>query len=762
MILFVSASSSAEEIDFERDVRPILSDNCYKCHGPDTSARSSELRFDSREGAFVELDGTKAIVPGDVAASELITRIESNDPDTIMPPSDSGRTLSAKQIDLLKRWVADGAKWPESTHWSYIRPQRPKLPQLDNDPTYRDSSNGIDPFVQHRLQVEGMSSSPPANPSTLLRRVTLALTGLPPTTDEMDTFENDDAPDAYDRVVDRLLASPRYGEHMAGPWLDAARYADTDGYQNDRIRYMWRWRDWVVHALNANMPFDQFTIEQLAGDMLPDATLMQQIASGFNRNHRINSEGGAIAAEFHVENVVDRADTTATVWLGLTAGCARCHDHKYDAISQREYYQFYAWFNNIDEWGMGPNNGNSPPYIKVPEEWPHVGKTAALKPLPYEILTQQTSVLRPTPGEPETAMVMHELDKAKRRPTYLLNRGQYDQPDKSAELSPGIPATLGNYPNDMPQNRLGLANWLVSRSNPLTARVITNRYWQMFFGIGLVATSENFGVQGERPTHPQLLDWLATEFMDTEWDAKRMHRTILTSSTWKQNSKVDDDIEQRDPNNRLLSHGPRRRLSGQAIRDQALALSGLLVEEIGGESVKPYMPPGIWKSISNNKYTQDKGSKLFRRSLYTYWRRTVPPPTMLTFNSADREMCTVRKDAVTTPLQALTLMNNVTFVEASRKLAERIMAEYHPERQDRIQSAFRTVTGRRPTDAESRMMSRALAHFVKTFRADRKAAAELLKVGESNRSREQSVGALAAWTMLCSTILNLDEAITID
>lgn len=749
--------AAEERVDFHREIRPILADVCYQCHGPDDAARQSELRLDKKESTFADLGGYRAIVPGKPDASELIRRITSDDDALRMPPPGSSRELTRDQIAKLTRWIAEGADWPDSGHWAFIPPRRPALPAVKDASWPR---NPIDHFILARLEREGLAPADQADRTTLIRRVTLDLTGLPPTLDEIDAFLADNAPDAYERLVDRLLASPRYGEHMALPWLEAARYADTDGYQNDRLRYMWIWRDWVIRALNANMPFDQFTIEQLAGDLLPDRTLYQQIATGFNRNHRINSEAGSIPAEFHVEYVVDRVNTTGTIWLGLTIRCARCHDHKYDPISQREYYQLFAYFNNVAEWGLGPNNGNSPPFIPVPKSWPNLAanERKAIVPKPFKLKTSQGAVQRPNPGGPETVMVMHERDDP--RPTYLLERGAYDQPDKSEVLAPGVPQSLGRIPDGFPSNRLGLARWLVDPSNPLTARVIVNRYWQLFFGTGLVKTSENFGIQGESPSHPQLLDWLATEFLRREWNVKAMHRLIVTSATYRQSSRASAELQERDPENRLLARGSRLRLTGHALRDQALAISGLLIEEIGGPPVKPYMPPGLWKSISNNKYKQDHGKKLYRRSLYTYWRRTIPPPTMQTFGAALRETCIVRRSQSTTPLQALTLMNNITFVEASRCLAERMMLEGGSDPRTRLAYGFRAATGRLPNDGETEVLVAAFDSFLARFQLDPAAAKELLGVGESAADPQRDPAELAAFAMAAGTILNLDETIT--
>ena len=742
-----------QDVDFDRDVRPLLADKCYHCHGPDASQRDSDLRLDDRQQVFDIQDGAGVVVPGDPARSSLLQRITAEDADERMPPADAARQLTADEIDILRRWIRQGASW--STHWAYKPPQRPRLPAVQDQ---QWPLNAVDYFVLAKLESLQLTPSEPADKATLLRRVTLDLTGLPPTPDEMEAFLRDAHPDAYQRVVERLLASPRYGEHMAVPWLDAARYADTDGYQNDRLRYMWVWRDWVIQALNAGLPFDEFTIQQLAGDMLPEATIYEQIATGFCRNHRINSEGGSIPAEWAVEYVADRVETLGTVWLGLTLNCARCHDHKYDPVTQHDFYRLFAYFNNVPEWGLGPNNGNSPPFIPIPDNWPHLStdQQRLITPAPYTLKTTQTSVVRPNPGGPNTVMVMREQPEP--RPAYVLRRGLYNQPDKSESLSPGVPTSLGELPEG--GDRLALARWLVSPQHPLTARVVANRQWQHLFGAGIVRTSENFGVQGEPPSHPQLLDWLARELIHSRWDVKRLHRLIVTSAAYRQSSRVSDELLAADPANRLLARGARHRLPAHVIRDQALAVSGLMCTPVGGPSVKPYMPPGIWKSISNAKYVQDHGAKLYRRSLYTYWRRTVPPPTMTTFNAAEREVCTVRKDRTNSPLQALTLMNNVLFVEASRMLAERMMTEGGEAPRDQLAYGFRLAAGRQPSPAELSWLEQARDAFGDHYAHREPSARQLLSVGEHPRRKSLNTVEWAAMTMTASAILNLDEVVT--
>ena len=739
----------AEDLSFTQDIRPLLSDACFHCHGPDGQAREAKLRLDDRSAAF------KA---GVLTNGEMIERLLSDDPDERMPPPSSKRILRPEDRAKLVQWLKAGADWPEDDrHWAFVPPEKPLAPQVKNK---KWAKGKIDRFILARLEKEGLKPSPEADKHTLLRRVTFDLTGLPPSPEEIDAFVADESENAYEKVVDRLLSSPHYGEQVASYWLDAARYADTDGYQNDRIRYMWVWRDWVIRALNDNMPFDRFILEQMAGDLLPDRNFMTQVASGYNRNHRINSEGGSIPDEWIVEYVADRVETLGTTFLGLTMNCARCHDHKYDAVSQKDFYSLFAFFNGIDEAGLGPNNGNSPPFIPVPKSWPDLkpGENKFVVPEKMKIKVAQTSVPRPQPGGANTVMVMHELPKP--RPTYLLERGQYERPDKSQPLQPAVPKIIGGWKKQWPKNRIGLANWLTDPEHPLTARVTVNRLWQRLFGLGLVKTSENFGVQGEHPSHPELLDWLAKEFIGGGWDLKATYKMLVTSAAYRQSSVSRSDS---DPDNRLLSRGPRRRLPAYAIRDSALVSAGLLVPEIGGPSVRPYMPPRIWRSISNNTYKQDKGDKLYRRSLYTYWRRTIPPPTMLTFNAAEREVCIVRKDQTITPLQALTLMNNVTFVESARHLAERILKQSDlANEEERITYAFKAILSRPPSSRELALLKEDFLHHEEIFSKNPQAVGQLLKVGEKPNDPKLPSATLAAYAMVASTIFNLDEAISLN
>jgi hypothetical protein len=754
--IFTFYGKADEKISFNDQILPILSDKCFFCHGPDEKKRKGKLRLDTFEGAIKIKKGKSAVVPGSPEKSQLLFRILHDDEDEIMPPPDSDLRLTSKEKKLIEQWIKEGAGW--ETHWAFNPVQKQNIPQIAEK-----TGNGIDNFVFKRLAKESMTFSPETDPNTLIRRLSLDLTGLPPTPEQVDNFLNDKSKNAYGKVVDRLLKSNDYAEHMSSWWLDGARYADTDGYQNDRYRYHHVWRDWVIQSFQSNQPFDQFVIEQLAGDMLPNATLKQQIATGFGRNHRINSEAGSIPEEWQTEYVADRVDTFGTLFLGMTMGCARCHDHKYDPITQKDYYQLFAFFNNVPEFGTGPNNGNSPPYIKIPKSWPKLKAEENKLIVPAALKWQKDGkfaggVRRPVPGKPDTLMVMHEMKKP--RDTYLLERGVYNMPDKSEKLSPSVPAILDTVPGLKPKNRLELAKWLTHSKNPLFARVMVNRIWQQYFGTGFIATSENLGTQGERPSHPELLDWLATEFINSNWNLHHLHKLIVTSRTYKQSSVMTPESVEKDPKNRLMARGARFRLHAFSIRDQALIASGLLTRKIGGPSTKPYMPKNIWKAFSNNKYVQDKGDKLYRRSLYTYWRRTIPPPTMMNFNAAEREVCEVRKDKTNTPLQALTLMNNITFIEAARFLAERTLKEGGQSVKEQINYAYRLSLGRNASANELQVMMEGFKFFKSDFAQRTGEAHKLLQIGEKPRDKNLDITTHAAMTMLASSILNLDEMIT--
>ena len=804
VLLCFSSALSAAAIDFSRDIQPILSDKCYFCHGPDAKERKGDLRLDVEKEAKAVRDGVTAIRPGKSHESSLIERIFSTDPDEVMPTPKSNRTLTAAQKQLLKQWIDEGAKW--GTHWAFKRIERPQVPNVG-------AQHPIDAFVRAKLAEQGMKPAPKADAVALLRRVSLDLTGLPPTADALK--------EPYDKTVERLLDSPRFGERWAWDWLDAARYADTNGYQGDPERTMWPWRDWVVKALNANLPYDQFTVWQLGGDLLPDATPEQKLATGFNRNHMINGEGGRIAEETRVENVMDRVETTSTVWLGLTMGCSKCHDHKFDPLTMRDYYGLYDVFNQTSEDGRGRGGQAAPAMdMSTPAELELVKQTTAkvntvaqeleafeLKKWPRPAgkrLTESDAIKLPgnlpsyiAKTEPknrgvdplleavnyfkdkdaEYTKLLQQLLSAVRarvaatngvtkvmvmdtlpvpRETFVLEKGAYDKAS-TTKVSFNVPASLPAMKADAPRNRLGLAEWIVSRDNPLTARVTVNRFWQAFFGIGLVKTAEDFGLQGEEPPQRELLDWLASEFIDSGWDVKALMRLIVTSETYQQSSKIKD--AQIDPENRYLARGPRFRMPSWMLRDQALFVSGLLQDKLGGPAVKPYQPEGIWEEATFGKksYVQDHGDALYRRTLYIFWRRIVGP-TMLFDNSA-RQTCVIKATRTNTPLQALVTLNDVTYVEAARVLAQRVLLTNRGQEHAALAQAFRLVTCREPSTAEAALLKAQLGKL-RQESADRSAAVKLLAVGESKR--DESIDAIehATWTSLCLMLLNLDEAVT--
>jgi Protein of unknown function (DUF1553)/Protein of unknown function (DUF1549)/Planctomycete cytochrome C len=754
-----SVGQGEELVLFSRDVRPILADKCFHCHGPDGETREAELRLDVAIGEGDVRGANDVVVANDLDASELQQRIITTDVDLRMPPPESERQLTAKELSVLRRWIEQGGEY--ESHWAFAPPLRPPI-SAEADVTW--SRNAIDHFVQKKLAQDDLLPSQDAERTTLLRRVTLDLTGVPPTIEEIDAFLADDSPNAYEKVVDQLLASPRFGERMALVWLDAARFADSGGYQGDILRSMWLWRDWVINAYNGGMPFDQFTIEQLAGDLLPNPTIDQRIATGFNRNHRINDEDGIVLEEFRVEYVVDRIETTATVWLGLTLGCARCHDHKYDPVSQVEFYQLFAYFNSIEEEGRG--HGNSPPLLKI--------VSASLQEK-LDVLDQRIKTLRTeeTPddkkiaelqkqrdslaGQAPNTMVMQELPQP--RETFVLVRGAYNRP--SDQVVPGLPQALTTANRSTAANRLGLARWIVAPENPLTGRVAVNRYWQMYFGRGIVATPEDFGTQGALPSNPLLLDWLATEFLRLNWDIKALQREIVTSATYRQSSAGSKLLVERDPLNRLLARGPRFRLPVETIRDQALAASGILHEKIGGPSVRPYQPKGLWNELASasRSYEPSQGADLYRRSLYTFIRRTVPPPAMTVIDAPNREICVVRRPRTNTPLQALVVMNDPTFVEAARVLAERTIHQSADDT-NRIRFAFRSMVTREPSDQETETLRRSMLFYRERYKNDAEAANKLLSVGESTCDEQIAKEELAAYTSLVMLILNLDETLT--
>jgi hypothetical protein len=762
-----SAAQAGQEktVDFSRDILPILAENCFACHGPDAKARKAELRLDVKEIALRKDE--PVIVPGKAADSEVVARITSADRDEVMPPPKSGKKLAPHQIVLLKKWIDQGAHW--SRHWAF-EPLRTSPP-----PAVRNSAwprNAIDHFVLARLEREGITPAPAVERMTLIRRLTLDLIGLPPKSDEIDAFLTDTRPSAILDLADRLLASPHYGERMAMDWLDGARYADTNGFQNDFARTMWPWRDWVIAAFNRNQPFNRFVIEQLAGDLLPGASLAQRIATGFNRNNRTVTEAGSIDEEYRVENAVDRVETTATVFLGLTMGCARCHDHKFDPISQTEFYQFLGFFNSVDEKGVyTETRGNVPPLVRLPttEDLRRIaGFEIAIAAAKVSGDKKWLEAVRKRKVDYENAItsVMVMEDTGKPRATFPLKRGRYDMPDLSRKLEPGVPSCLPPLPEGAVRNRLGLARWLTSPANPLLARVTVNRIWQHHFGIGLVKTAENFGIQGDAPSHSELLDWLAAELIRTGWDVKTLHRLIVTSASYAQASSAAPALLAHDPENRLLARGPRFRLQAEVVRDNALAISGLLFTRIGGPSIRPYQPAGLWEELAGGAgegpYVQEKGPPLYGRSLYVYRKRTVPHPALATFDAPSREICQVKRARTNTPLQALELLNDVTFVEAARELAQRTLEHGGSSPEERITFAFRRALARMPTPKELNVLRRGLERYRKGFESDKQQALQLIRHGESPLDPKIDPAMLAAYTATASVILNLDETITLE
>jgi hypothetical protein len=862
---FPSMAATNAPVLFNRDVRPIL-DNCFPCHGFDANKRKADLRLDTAEGLVADHKGRHAVKPGDLAGSEMWRRINSTDSKVMMPPPESGKKLKPEQIAVIRDWILQGAAYQK--HWAFIAPVHPNPPPVTHTNWPR---NDIDRFILATLESKKLEPSPEASKETLIRRVTLDLTGLPPTPAEVDAFLADKRPDAYEQLVDRLFASPHYGEQMARYWLDLARYGDTHGLHLDNERSIWPYRDWVVEAFNKNLPFDKFTIWQLAGDLLPNATREQIVASGFNRCNVSTSEGGAIDEEFQVRYAVDRVETTSTTWMGLTMGCAVCHDHKFDPIYQKEFYQVFSIFNNIAEKAMDGNALLPPPSERLPtpdqekklaeldstisktendlkekiaalkyedpalastntfseassseaKESAHPSKELAENPevsesawetaeakladkskAPQEIkdllkkepakrsdaekkklfdhflhwvyvdpdkalpalrtkLTEAKTQREEVDKEVVSTMVSKELDKP--RPAWVLIRGQYDK--HGEEVGPGTPSILPPLPKTDVTNRLTFARWLVDPKHPLTSRVTVNRFWQQFFGTGIVKTSEDFGTKGEWPSHPELLDWLATEFMNEGWDVRHLAKLIVTSATYRQDSKVTPKLYELDPENRLLARGPRYRLDAEELRDYALFTSGLINLKMGGRGVRPYQPSGIWEAVgyttSNTaKYTQDHGDALYRRSLYLFWKRTAPPPSMTTFDAPSREQCRARRERTNTPLQALLTMNDPQYFEASRQLGYRMWHEGGTTDADRLRLGFRIVTSRQPSPDESSVLAETLSAQLKRYEADPDNAKKAISVGESPVPSDVPAPELAAYTMVANLLLNLDEALT--
>ncbi|MCK0156430.1 PSD1 and planctomycete cytochrome C domain-containing protein [Cellulophaga sp. F20128] len=735
-----------DKIDFTFHVKPIISDRCFKCHGPDKNAIEGDFSMVTPEDAYKLLGKEKdhyAIVPGNVEKSELVNRIFSTDANVVMPPPESNLDLTNYEKEILKKWIEQGAEY--KTHWAFTPPQKQAIP--DNNENW--GNNEIDAFILKKIKENNLSPSATAPKEKLIRRVTFDLTGLPPSPSDIDDFLADTSENAYEKVIDKLLDSQDYAENMASEWMDIARYADTHGYQDDFERIMWPWRDWVIHAFNKNMPYDKFVTDQLAGDLLPNASLEQILATGFNRNHKITYEGGVIPEEYRVEYVEDRTQTFGTAFLGLTLECARCHDHKYDPISQEEHFSFYSFFNNIDEQGLVPGGRNT-----IPK--PFINITEKEKEDVLSFVQLQKSSRKNLP-----VMVMQEMEKP--RQTYVLDRGAYDQP--TTEVFPNTPTAILAFPEAYPKNRLGLAKWLFNPDNPLTARVAVNRFWQRMFGTGLVASSFDFGNQGALPTHPELLDFLAIKLRDEGWDTKKILKYIALSATYQQQTIITKEALEKDPTNKLLARAPRIRLSAEMIRDQALAISGLLNKEIGGPSVKPYQPEGLWKETtgggggSTASYIPSEGKDLYRKSLYTFWKRTVPPPSMMTFDASSRDLCSVIRQETNTPLQALVLLNDPQLVEASRVLASNAMIS-SGDVTNQIKSIFKSATSRLPDAEELEALNGYYSNMLSKIKNEEVNAADYLSIGATKLDKTMAVEDLAALALTAHTILNLDETIT--
>jgi cytochrome c553 len=733
-------------ISYNFHVRPILADKCFACHGPDANKREAGLRLDIPDSAYRHLKDNPAafaLVPEKPEESHVFLRISSPDTTERMPPPSSNLTLSARDIKIIEKWIRQGARY--EPHWAFVAPEKPAIPEVEAE---NWPQNEIDYFILRSIEDHGLEAGGKADKELLLKRASLDITGLPPSLEMMDRFLAHDSPDAWEQVIDQLLASPAYGERMAIYWCDVARYADSYGYQDDNLRTQWPWRDWVIHAFNANMPYDRFVTWQIAGDMLPDATREQVLATAFNRNHKFTEEGGVIDEEYRIEYVTDKTNTLGKGLLALTVECAKCHDHKYDPISQKDYYSLFAFFNNTYEKGYEGDITQSktakPPMMKLSDQ--------EVREVLTFISKKDTSSL--------LVSVMGERDSL--RKTYVLNRGNYDAP--TVEVTPATPESILQFDETLPRNRLGLAKWLVDKRNPLTARVFVNRMWQEFFGKGIVETSGDFGMQGKLPSHPELLDWMAVDFMEHGWDIKRLIKQLLTSATYMQSATVTPEKLAKDPDNVYLSRAPRYRLSAELVRDLLLASSGLLVRDIGGPSVKPYQPDGMWEASTSGRgllatYRQDHGEDLYRRGLYTFIKLTVPPPSMIIFDGSNRDQCEVRRLRTNTPLQALVMMNDPHVLEASRVLAARLLSETSTE-QEKIEKAFRLIVCRRPTSEELSILAGYFDEEKKQFSETPQKAEALLKVGEYPPDSMPDQASHAALMQVICSIYNLEEAIT--
>src|SRR6056297_98778 len=744
-----------ETVNYNFHIKPILSDNCYICHGPDANERKAGLRLDLEETAFQELrdsPGEYAFIAGNSKESKAYWHMITEDAKEMMPPPDSKLYLNSYEKRLIEKWIEQGAKFQK--HWAYLSPEKKEVPQIpSSDPTSDWQQNEIDGFILEKLKEMNIRPSEKATKETLIRRISLDLTGLPPNLLDTKALLNLPSEEIISKAIDRFLSSPAYGERMTQSWLDVARYADSHGYQDDSYRTMWPWRDWVIHAFNKNLPYDEFLTLQLAGDLLPNATKEQILATGFNRNHPVTQEGGVIQEEYRINYVLDRTNTLGKGILGLTLECARCHDHKYDAISQANYFEFFAFFNQVDEKGlqMDAVQAKNKKFFADP---------------PYLTLTSEEvdgvlDFVNLEEGQEVKVMVMNDSAP---KTTFLLNRGEYDQPTDT--VSPNTPNAIYPFSEDLERNRLGLAKWVVSKENPLTSRVFVNRIWGMLFGRGLVETAEDFGVQGSLPTHPKLLDWLSADFMEHDWDIHHLLKKIMLSATYQQKSQKRHDLKKSDPENRFLARAPRFRMSGEMIRDYILATSGLLNTELGGPSVKPYQPPGLWEETNAGenrgvltKYVQDGGEDLYRRSLYTFWKRTLPPPSMTIFDAPTRDFCEVRRQKTNTPLQALALQNDIQVLEAARVLAQRTLHEKGDEDPNMVAELFQRILVRSPKEVEILTLNDYYNDAVKLYGNNLEDAKKLAALGEYEQIDVDPVKT-AALMLTTQVIYNLDETIT--
>ncbi|RUL89331.1 PSD1 and planctomycete cytochrome C domain-containing protein [Tautonia sociabilis] len=797
--LLAPVGGRAEEpVSFSRQIRPILADSCFSCHGPDANARKANLRLDTVDGATADLGGFAAIVPGSPEESEVLLRIEEELAEHRMPPPDSGKSLSRNQIDLIRRWIEQGAPW--EGHWAFSPPSRVEPPPVVDEEWCR---NPIDRFILSPLERDGIAPSPVADRVTLIRRASLDVIGLPPTPEEVDAFLADDSPDAYEALIDRLLASPHFGERWGRLWLDMARYADSNGYSIDAPREIWLYRDWVIDALNRDLPFDEFTLDQLAGDLRPGATTEQLVATGFHRNTPINQEGGIDREQFRIESVIDRLNTTGTVWLGLTVGCAQCHDHKYDPISQVDYYRLFAFLNSVDEPTIpvaSPEDiarreeierqvadylseiERDPKLLAIQKSWeenldaparqrqsqevreafdatPFDKRTPEANRVVFAAFIDQSDAPEVTPHRealqkikadlPSIPTTMVVREQASPRETRFLMGGDFTRPGEVVE--PGVPSVLPPLRSRSAgrPDRLDLARWLVDPANPLTARVTVNRIWQAYFGRGIVETGEDFGTQGTPPSHPELLDWLATEFVARGWSQKAIHRLILTSNAYRQASAHRPELSEIDPGNRRLARQSRLRIEAELIRDSALVASGLLHPKIGGPSVFPPQPDGVMSLGQVDRgWTADQGPDRYRRGMYTFFWRATPHPLLVGFDAPDGTFACTRRARSNTPLQALMLLNDEAFFEFASALADRVLATGPTDDAGRIDLAFRLCLARHPDEAESAR----LAELLEGQRAH--------ALGNSGAGADPEAAERSAWTAVARVLLNLDEFIT--